>query len=86
MENISSSGEGLSVFPTTFAGIRCAVLVLIINATFILYKEMGKYYLNYIIMAVSFILLVFFKVNAIQVLLADVAVSLIASRFLIEDH
>ena len=69
-----------------FAGIRCAVLVLIINATMILFKEMGKYYLNFIIMAISFILLVFFKVNVIYILVADILVSLIASFFVMEDR
>jgi len=69
-----------------FAGIRCAVLVLIINATMILFKEMGKYYLNYIIMTVSFLLLVFFKINVIYILVGDIILSLIASFFAMEDR
>ena len=69
-----------------FAGIRCAVLVLIINATMILFKEMGKYYLNYIIMTVSFLLLVFFKINVIYILVGDIILSLIASFFVMEDR
>ena len=69
-----------------FAGVRCAVLVLIINATFLLFKEMGKYYLNYIIMAVSFILIVFFNMNVITILLIDVLISLIASHFVEEGY
>lgn len=69
-----------------FAGVRCAVLVLIINATFILFKEMGKYYLNYIVMAVSFVLLVVFKMNVVTILILDIIVSLIASHYVLEDE
>lgn len=69
-----------------FAGVRCAVLVLIVNATFLLFKEMGKYYLNYIIMGLSFLLLASGKVNVIAILAADVLVSLIAFRNIPEDE
>ena len=69
-----------------FAGIRCAVLVLIINATAILFKEMGKYYLNYIVMAVSFILIVFFRMNIVVILLADIIMNLILSHYVQEDR
>ena len=69
-----------------FAGIRCAVLVLIINATIILFKEMGKFYLNYLVMAASFILLVFFNVNVITILLMDIVINLIAVHFVQEDN
>ena len=69
-----------------FAGIRCAVLVLIINATVILFKEMGKYYLNYIVMAVSFILIVFFRMNIVVILLADIIMNLILSHYVQEDR
>jgi len=68
-----------------FAGIRCAVLVLILNATMILFKEMGKYYLNYIVMIASFVLLVFFKMNVIHILLIDILINLIASYFVQEE-
>ncbi|MBQ1900445.1 MAG: chromate transporter [Erysipelotrichaceae bacterium] len=69
-----------------FAGVRCAVLVLIINATALLFKEMGKYYLNYIVMVVSFLLLVVFKVNVMTLLMAAMLVSAIAFRFIPEDE
>ena len=69
-----------------FAGIRCAVLVLIINATVILFKEMGKYYMNYIVMAVSFILIFFFKTNIVVILLIDIIMNLILSHYVQEDR
>ena len=69
-----------------FMGIRCAVLVLIINATLILYRGMGKYYLNYIVAVASFALIVFFKVNVIYIILIDVIMNVILANYVKEEE
>lgn len=69
-----------------FMGIRCAVLVLIINATLILYRGMGKYYLNYIVAVASFALIVFFKMNVIYIILIDIIMNVILANYVKEEE
>lgn len=68
-----------------FMGIRCAILVLIINAAYMLYRIMDKYTLNYLEALLSFAAIVFFRVNVIFIIVADIVLNLFLSRYALED-
>ncbi len=62
-----------------FEGIRAGVLALIFKALFTMYKKCKKGAVSYILMALSFILVAFFKINVLYVIIGCGTVGLIAS-------
>ena len=67
-----------------FFGIRCAVLVLIINASGLMYKESPKDQFSLIMMAATFVLVAFLNVNVLYVIVASVAISVI--RYYVKER
>lgn len=64
-----------------FFGIKIGVLVLILNALISLYKELNKDILSYVIMIISFVLILFFNISAIYIILGFIIFSLLEMRF-----
>jgi chromate transporter len=62
-----------------FQGIRAGVLALIFKALFTMYKKCKKKVVSYIVMALSFVLVAFFKVNVLFVIITCAAIGLISS-------
>ena len=62
-----------------FQGIRAGVLALIFKALFTMYKKCKKKIVSYIVMALAFVLVAFFKVNVLFVIITCAAIGLIAS-------
>lgn len=60
-----------------FKGIRAGVSVLIFNAAFKLYKNVKKGVFTYIILAASFLISLFTKIDSIFIILAGALVSII---------
>ena len=67
-----------------FFGIRCAVLVLIINASGLMYKESPKDQFSLIMMAATFVLVAFLNVTVLSVIVASVAISVI--RYYVKER
>lgn len=64
-----------------FNGIRAGVLALIFKALFNMYKKCKKGIVAYIVMALSFIAVAFFKINVLFVILGCAAIGLATSFF-----
>lgn len=62
-----------------FTGIRAGVLALIIKAVISMFKKAPKNILAYIIMAVSFALVVLFSTNVLVIILSSAVVGIVAS-------
>ena len=62
-----------------FQGIRAGVLALIFKALFTMYKKCKKKIVSYIVMALAFVLVAFFKVNVLFVIITCAAIGLAAS-------
>ena len=64
-----------------FNGIRAGVLALLIKALWSMYKKAPKGLVSYIVMALSFILVAFVKINVIYVLILCAVIGLASSFF-----
>ena len=62
-----------------FNGIRAGVLALLIKALWSMYKKAPKGLVSYIVMALSFILVAFLKINVIYVLILCAVIGLVSS-------
>ena len=62
-----------------FTGIRAGVLALIIKAVISMYKKAPKHILSYIIMSLSFLLVVFFSTNVLVIILSSAVIGIVAS-------
>lgn len=71
--------ENLAAVRYAFMGIRAGVLALIFKAMWSMYKQCKKNAVSYIIMALSFVLVAFFNVNAIFVIVGCAVFGLVAS-------
>ena len=62
-----------------FTGIRAGVLALIIKAVVSMFKKAPDHILAYIIMAVSFLLVVIFSTNVLVIILSSAVIGIVAS-------
>lgn len=62
-----------------FFGIRAGVLALLFRSIFTMYKASPKHIVSYIIMAISFVLVIFFSCNVIFILLGAAIVGLLTT-------
>ncbi len=69
----------INIVKYAFAGIRAGVLALIIKAVISMFKKAPKNLLSYIIMAVSFILVVLFSTNVLIIVLSSAVIGIVAS-------
>ena len=69
----------IAVIKYAFFGIRAAVLALLIRALWLMYKKCPKSVLSYCIIAISFILSAFFRINLIFVIILSAVSGLIFS-------
>ncbi len=64
-----------------FNGIRAGVLALLIKALWSMYKKAPKGVVSYIVMALSFVLVAFLKINVIYVLILCALIGLVSSFY-----
>ena len=62
-----------------FTGIRAGVLALIIKAVISMFKKAPKHILAYVIMALSFALVVLFSTNVLVIILSSAVIGIVAS-------
>lgn len=65
-----------------FFGVRAGVLALLFRAIFIMYKGAPKHIIAYIIMAVSFVLVVFFSCNVLYIIIGSAIIGLCSTLIL----
>lgn len=80
--NIYDTFKNNVIVNNAFYGIRIAILVLIFNALLSLYKEVNKDILSYLIMFISFLLIIVFNINAVYIIIGFIIFSLIEMRFI----
>lgn len=69
----------LDIVRFAFTGIRAGVLALIIKAVISMFKKAPKHIIAYIIMALSFVLVVAFSTNVLVIVLSSAVVGIVAS-------
>lgn len=69
----------LDIVKYAFTGIRAGVLALIIKAVVSMFKKAPKNTLAYIIMALSFMLVVIFSTNVLAIILSSAVIGIVAS-------
>ncbi len=69
----------LDIVKYAFFGIRAGVLALIIKAVISMFKKAPKHLIAYIIMAVSFVLVVAFSTNVLLIVLSSAVIGIVAS-------
>lgn len=70
----------LDIVRYAFVGIRAGVLALIIKAVISMFKKAPQHILAYIIMALSFALVVLFSANVLIIILSSAVIGLVASH------
>lgn len=68
--------QKIMFFKYLFFGLRACVLALIVKAVFTMYKSAPKNILAYIIMVLSFILVVFFSCNVIYIIIGAAVIGI----------
>lgn len=71
----------IKIVQYAFSGIRAGVLALIIKALWSMYKQSPKNLTAYIVMAFSFVLVAFLKINVFLVLIACAVFGVVTSIF-----
>lgn len=71
--------ESLEVVKYAFTGIRAGVLALIIKAVITMFKKAPQHILAYIMMGISFVLVVAFSTNVLIIILSSIVVGIAAS-------
>lgn len=71
--------SSLDIVKYAFTGIRAGVLALIIKAVISMFKKAPKHIVAYIIMAVSFALVVLFSFNVLVIILSSAVIGIVAS-------
>lgn len=71
--------SSLDIVKYAFTGIRAGVLALIIKAVISMFKKAPKHIVAYIIMAVSFMLVVLFSFNVLVIVLSSAVIGIVAS-------
>lgn len=71
--------SSLDIVRYAFTGIRAGVLALIIKAVISMFKKAPKHIVAYIIMAVSFMLVVLFSFNVLVIILSSAVIGIVAS-------
>ena len=71
--------QSLQAVTYAFNGIRAGVLALIFKALFGMYKKSKKNAVSYIVMALAFVTVAFFKVNTLIVIVGCAVIGLITS-------
>lgn len=69
----------LDIVRFAFTGIRAGVLALIIKAVISMFKKAPKHIVAYVIMALSFVLVVVFSANVLVIILSSAVVGIVAS-------
>lgn len=71
--------NSLNIVKYAFTGIRAGVLALIIKAVISMFKKAPKHIIAYIIMAVSFALVVLFSFNVLVIILSSAVIGIVSS-------
>lgn len=71
--------NSLNIVKYAFTGIRAGVLALIIKAVISMFKKAPKHIVAYIIMALSFALVVLFSFNVLVIVLSSAVIGIVAS-------
>lgn len=71
--------SSLDIIRYAFTGIRAGVLALIIKAVISMFKKAPKHIIAYIIMAVSFALVVVFSLNVLVIILSSAVIGILCS-------